>query len=540
MSQIDSEGVDLTGLSFFNQPTQQTQTQKLSGGAVGRQRSRWSLGQPVQQQTTPKRMPQIADVGEVIAMPIRPSSALSMDGASPVDTSGVDWKAVAKLRGMAAAELLAWADSRPGPPTSEERESKARDIIERVMRTHLADLIAVGEDLDAIGQETLRVAVFDSMFGLGRLQPLIANSDIENIMAYGYDDVMIEYADGRIKRAPQVADSDEEFLDMIQMMASNAGHNSSLSRVSPKLEMTLPDGSRLAATVGTGGVPSLMIRRHRIKEVGLDDLVELGSISPTICAFLRAAVKARMSIVVCGDQAAGKTTFLRALCTEFGYEVISTFEEDYEIFLHKPPLRDKFAMVFPWVVATGGGEFGADGKPVGTFSMEDQMIAAKRYNTKRYVVGEIRGREVMILIKAMEEGAGTLSTTHATDAKACIQKLITCAQESEQAWPSQVVAQKLSDTLNLVVHLCCDTIDDGQGGSQKNRYVDEITAVTPGEATGSGVSLQPVFGRVPGSPAVAYAVPDSLVPRLQSGGWTESQEHEFRAEVRINHQWFQG
>src|SRR3546814_19824860 len=75
--------------------------------------------------------------------------------------------------------------------------------------------------------------------------------------------------------------------------------------------------------------PSVVIRRHRLMQLTLDDLVKRGMLSPLLASFLRAAVRARKSIVVSGCQGAGKTTLVRALCSEIDeYEAIGTFETE--------------------------------------------------------------------------------------------------------------------------------------------------------------------------------------------------------------------
>jgi pilus assembly protein CpaF len=80
----------------------------------------------------------------------------------------------------------------------------------------------------------------------------------------------------------------------------------------------------------------VVIRRHRLRRVTLDDLVSRGAMTPLAASFLAAAVRARRSIVVAGAQGAGKTTLVRALCAEIPkHEAIGTFETEYELHLHE-------------------------------------------------------------------------------------------------------------------------------------------------------------------------------------------------------------
>src|SRR5690606_25169531 len=105
--------------------------------------------------------------------------------------------------------------------------------------------------------------------------------------------------------------------------------------------------------------PSVVIRRHRLRRVTLDDLVARGTLTPLAGSFLAAAIRARKSIVVAGPQGAGKTTMVRALCAEIpSHEAIGTFETEYELHLHELP--DVHPIVHAWEARPGSGERGPD------------------------------------------------------------------------------------------------------------------------------------------------------------------------------------
>ena len=188
------------------------------------------------------------------------------------------------------------------------------------------------------------------------------------------------------------------------------------SDANPDLHLNL-DGARLAASAFVTHRPSVVIRRHRLVRITLDDLVGLDTVSPLLASFLAAAVKARLSIVVSGQQGDGKTTLLRALCAEIGpEEVLGTFETERELGLEQ--LADEHPVVFSWEARPGSGERGPDGRPVNEFTLQDGMHASFRYALDRQIVGEVRGPEVAQMIMAMESGSGSLSTTHAATASA--------------------------------------------------------------------------------------------------------------------------
>ena len=166
-----------------------------------------------------------------------------------------------------------------------------------------------------VEQKTLARAVFDSLFRLGRLQPLVDDDRVENIIISGHDKVRLELTDGTILPGPPVAASDEELIDFLVFLASRSEVNArAFSEAQPRLHMRLDGGARLAAAAWVTPRPSVVIRRHRLMQVTLDDLVARDMLTPVAASFLRAAVRARKSIVVSGCQGAGKTTLVRALC----------------------------------------------------------------------------------------------------------------------------------------------------------------------------------------------------------------------------------
>ena len=199
----------------------------------------------------------------------------------------------------------------------------------------------------------MAAAVEAALFGLGRLQPLVDDDRVENIIITGHDQVTLELTDGRLVPGPDVADSDAELIDFLVFLASRSEVNARpFSQAQPRLHLRLDGGARLAAAAWVTPRPSVVIRRHRLRQVTLADLVGLGTLTPVAASFLAAAVKARRSIVVTGAQGAGKTTLVRALCAEIPtHEAIGTFETEYELHLHE--LREQHPIVFAWEARPG-------------------------------------------------------------------------------------------------------------------------------------------------------------------------------------------
>jgi Flp pilus assembly CpaF family ATPase len=317
----------------------------------------------------------------------------------------------------------------------------------------------------------------------------------------------LELTDGTMVAGDPVADSDEELVDFLVFLASRSEVNSRpFSPAQPRLHLRLDGGARLAAAAWVTPRPSVVIRRHRLRRVTLDDLVDLGALTPLAASFLSAAVRARRSIVVAGAQGAGKTTLVRALCAEIPkHEAIGTFETEYELHLHEMP--DVHPIVHAWEARPGSGERGPDGRQAGEFTLDEALYDSFRFNLSRQIVGEVRGREVLAMIKAMESGAGSISTTHAANGRAALRKLVTCAMEAGGHVTHDYATRAVAENIDIVVQLHLETTPLPGGAARRSRWVSEIITVTPGERE-QGYATTHVFRPAAGGPAVPGVLPD--------------------------------
>lgn len=399
---------------------------------------------------------------------------------SQYDDVGVDWGVVAALRTLASKQLSQAVSAESSRLDKSAQTELGRAIVLQLIESTMADRVNDGRGAwNSAAQAALAQAVFDSLFRLGRLQPLVDDDRVENIIIAGHDNVMLELVDGSLIEGPAVADSDAELIDFLVFLASRSEVNArGFSEAQPRLHLRLDGGARLAAAAWVTPRPSVVIRRHRLMRVTLDDLVERGMLSPLLASFLRAAVRARKSIVVSGCQGAGKTTLVRALCSEIGeHEAIGTFETEYELHLNE---LGRHKIVHAWEARPGSGERGADGRLAGEFSLDEALVDSFRFNLSRQIVGEVRGREIWAMIKAMESGTGSISTTHASDAVGAIRKLVTCAMEAGPHVTHELATNKLASTIELVVQLDLTT-EHATDGFQRRRCVREVIAVAPGE-----------------------------------------------------------
>lgn len=439
---------------------------------------------------------------------------------APARTGGdaLDWTLLADLRGQAADRLSAALEGEGRMSAAEQRE-RGRAIIQELLTEENEERVSAGQRPWSPQERGVMAQALDNaLFGLGRLQPLVDDDTLENVLITGADRVTVQTVDGRLLEADPVADDDEELIDFLMFLASRSeGNARPFSQAQPRLHMRLDGGARLAASAWVTRRPSVVIRRHRLREVELSDLMKRGSMPPVAASFLSAAVRASKSLVVAGEQGAGKTTLVRALCAEIDPdEAIGTFETEYELFLDEMP-RSRHRNVFAWEARPGSGEVGADGRHAGEITLSDLLFDSFRFNLARQIVGEVRGPEIVAMVKAMQSGAGSISTTHSRNAEGVMHKLITCAMEAGKSHDWATTA--LSKSLDIVVQASMKDVVEDDGTKRRVRWVSEIMAIGPGEEW-STWSTTTLFKTLPGTTTLVPGVmPDALREELIPHGF---------------------
>jgi pilus assembly protein CpaF len=351
-----------------------------------------------------------------------------------------------------------------------DQRQYGRQLINQRLEAFAKDQIDAGQEPLAVEEETaLAQAIHDALFGLGALQRLLDDDSIENIDANGHAEVWVTRADGTKHRAPPIADSDDELIDVLRMTAARVGLTERRFDVgSPALNLQLPDGSRLFAVMAVTARPSVAIRRHRFPKVFLDDLVGLGSIDLALREFLAAAVRARKNFIVCGGVDAGKTTLLRAMLNEVGPEErIVTIEDNLELGL------DRYPDLHPDVVALEAREENVEGE--GEIDLATLVRWGLRMNPDRVIVGEVRGHEVIPMLNAMSQGNdGSMCTIHANSTMGAFGKLAMYAVQAPERLNLEATNLMVSNAINFVVYIGTSA-GGGQGGLR--RYISSVREI---------------------------------------------------------------
>ena len=359
------------------------------------------------------------------------------------------------------------------PPMSGEDERQfARALIAQAMENHArAEITAGRPPLTAQQEEDLAEAVHAALFGVGRLQPLLEDQQVENIDINGCDRVFIGYADGREVMAEPVAESDEELIELIQTLAAYSGLSSRpFDTANPQLDLRLPDGSRLSAVMDVTLRPAISIRRARMGKVFLADLVGNGTMSPELASFLSSAVLARKNIMIAGSTNAGKTTLLRALANQIpAEERLITVERALELGLDHFPELHPNAVAFEERLPNSEGQ--------GAVPMAELVRRSLRMNPSRVIVGEVLGDEIVTMLNAMTQGNdGSLSTIHANSSLEVFNRIATYAIQASERLPLEATHMLIAGAIDFVVFQTKH--NDYAKGGRLHRFVSSVREVT--------------------------------------------------------------
>ncbi len=407
----------------------------------------------------------------------------------------LEWALVSRVLQSTQTALSAQLQNRPGLSSDAERELGQQLIRDQIDSLAVSRVHEGLEPLGAAAELHLAEAVYAGLFEMGRLQPFLDDSEIEDIMIDGCDRVYLSYAGGKVVPGPPVADSDEDLIKDLQLIAARLGRTERMLTTShPHLNMRLPDGSRLAAMIETVPRVSVVIRRHRVRDIDLDELIAWGGVDEVLAQFLRAAVRARKNIVVTGTWGSGKTSLLRALAAEIpASERFGTIETEYELLLHELP--DRHPRVVAFEAREGSGERTAAGGQLGEVSLTDLVEQAHRMTLRRLMVGEVRGAEIGPMLEVMQASeGGSMCTLHARSAHGAIGRMVTLLMRTMTNASEDLAYRTISESVDLIVHLrLVDTGWTGDGGGGRHRFVSEVIEINGAGEPGRPPSATEIF-----------------------------------------------
>ncbi|MFE0200938.1 CpaF family protein [[Kitasatospora] papulosa] len=382
----------------------------------------------------------------------------------------VGWDVIEDLQALVSKQLSA------EDPDKLLEEADRRALAKRLVRNAVADWAtkyAQGNTpLTAEQEAAIGTAVFDSMYRGGRLQSLLDQDGVEDVMVDGLR-AHVEYHDRPRQTIEKVADSHEELISWVNRMARLSGHGErALTQATPMVGFRMPDGSRVTASLLTTR-PSVVIRRHRIRQHGIAELVQWGSINPMLERFLTACVHAKINILIVGDMGAGKTSLLRALGREIPpSERLVTLESDRELYLDEPGPKPG-PVTYAFEARQSNGEV-RGGNNAGEVTISDMFATALRYNATRVIVGEVRSTEVVPMLQAMSAGgSGSMCTLHVRRPHAIVSRLVQLCTEA--GMQTEAAHHLIASSIDVVVYLTY--LDETAIGGQKHRFVSHMYEV---------------------------------------------------------------
>ncbi len=378
---------------------------------------------------------------------------------------GVSAKAYQELKTTIHRELLNQVDL--------EKLTSLEDVRARAQVQEVIQGLIVKQEtpLSTSERDRLSREVLHEVFGLGPLEPLLQDATINDILVNTYRRVYIERA-GVLEKTSVVFKDDAHLNHIIDKIVSQVGRR--VDESSPMCDARLADGSRVNVIIPPLAVdgPILSIRRFGKIPIASEQLLANRTVTAPIFEALKAAVRAKLNIVISGGTGAGKTTLLNVLS---GYisdaERIVTIEDSAELQLQQEH-----------VVRLECRPPNVEGK--GAVRQRELVINALRMRPDRIIVGEVRGEETLDMLQAMNTGHdGSLTTIHANSPRDAVARLETMALMSNLNLPEKALRQQIASAIAIIVQ-----ISRMSDGTRRITYVTEITGMT-----GDVVAMQDIF-----------------------------------------------
>ena len=325
--------------------------------------------------------------------------------------------------------------------------------------------------LSVAERERLVNDVQHELFGLGPLEPLLADPTISDILVNSHDTIYIERR-GKIEATNVRFKDDEHLMRVIERIVSSVGRR--IDESSPMVDARLQDGSRVNAIIPPLSIdgPVVSIRRFGSDPLKMSSLIEFKALTKDIADMLQMVVTARLNVLISGGTGAGKTTLLNALSAYIPEnERIVTIEDSAELQLQQPH-----------TVRLETRPPNIEGR--GEVTQRDLVRNALRMRPDRIVIGEVRGGEAIDMLQAMNTGHdGSLTTVHANTPRDALSRLETMIQMTGMRLSDRAMRQQIASALNLVVQVA--RMSDG------SRRVTSISEITGME--GETITMQEIF-----------------------------------------------
>ncbi|WP_166819655.1 CpaF family protein [Thalassoroseus pseudoceratinae] len=306
--------------------------------------------------------------------------------------------------------------------------------------------------------------IIDETLGLGPIDPLLRDPTLSDILINGPNAVYVE-RNGRLEQTNVKFHDNQHLVEITQRIANRMGRR--LDESSPMVDARMADGSRVNAVIQPLALDGALvsIRRFNADNMGVDELVRLGTVTRPIMNFLAACVKSRLNLIISGGTGSGKTTMLNLL-SQFidSSERIATIEDAAELRLRQPHVARMETRP-------------PNSENRGAITARDLVRNSLRMRPDRIIVGECRGEEAFDMLQAMTSGHdGSMTTVHANNANDALSRLEMLIGMAGYDLPVWFINRQIASAVNIVVH--CARIS---GGVRKVTQVLEVVGVKDGQ-----------------------------------------------------------
>ncbi|MBY6037447.1 CpaF family protein [Fictibacillus nanhaiensis] len=413
-------------------------------------------------------------------------------GASLEETQSAE-QPVGKKDLISSFRQVKKTESKANVKSSERREKvtkhqQLKNLLHKQILDELKD-VAVEEiipKLDGMAidfikeDETFRGAVdrkkvidelINDLTGFGPINPLLLDENVTEVMVNGPHQVYAEKK-GKLVLTPIQFRDEEHVLNVIEKICAPIGRR--IDESSPMVDARLPDGSRVNAIIPPLSLigPTITIRKFSKDPFTIENLIDFGTVTREMAAFIEACVKAHLNIFVSGGTGSGKTTTLNVLSAFIpGDERIITIEDAAELQLWQEH-----------VISLESRPPNIEGK--GAITIRDLVRNSLRMRPDRIVIGEVRGGEALDMLQAMNTGHdGSLATGHSNSPRDMIARLETMVLLGGVDLPVKAIREQIAGAVDVIIQQA--RLKDG------TRKITHITEVQGLE--GDVIVLQDIF-----------------------------------------------
>lgn len=340
---------------------------------------------------------------------------------------------------------------------SKETRNELRPRLEGLVREVAAEM---GYPLTELEIRQLGLELLDEIYGLGPIEPLMADPTVSDILINGYNQIYVERR-GKLELTDVSFISEEHLRNKVDRMLYSTGRR--VDESSPLVDARLPDGSRINIIIPPLAVDGISVSIRRFPEQHLrpKDMIAFGSMTEEMYQFLNYGVKSGLNILVCGGTGSGKTTTLNMLSGLIPMdERTVTIEDSAELRMQQDH-----------VVRLETRPSNAEGQ--GEISQRELLKNALRMRPDRIVLGEVRGGEVLDMLQAMNTGHdGSLATLHANSPRDCIARLELMINLSGVDIPAASIRKQIASALDLIIY-----VNRGRDGKRRVESITEVVGV---------------------------------------------------------------